>query len=119
LVIIAPESISTKPVINQQIIDEAIAKYSATHNVRILVTHRPEGESWRSVVSRYLFGMDFNGCVSAVMAADVFIGNDSGLAWVSLFNKNCKKFIYHTKERIRLVNTWFEQLDPTAKDIVL
>jgi len=120
LAIIAPEVMSIPiSALSDDDIDELFKKYSVTHDVRLLVKKRPQGLSTKDVNAKYLFGYTFGQCVSIMMQAKLFIGNDSGLAWVALYNRECKKIIYHHRKRLNQTNVWYEQLDPLAKDVVV
>jgi hypothetical protein len=118
LCVIVPEAI-TSNAISEALLAELIEKYSQQYDVKILCDERPGGISYRRARSRYIYGHKFHEAISAIMQADLFIGNDSGMAWASLYNKDCKKIIYHTAERIQKVNTRFSHLDKNAEDIIV
>jgi len=103
LVVIAPESLSSPSVISKQMVEYIYKKYKDKYYIKILTK------------GKYTFVE----CISLLQQVSFFFGNDSGLAWAALYNKNCKKIIYHNKDRIKKVNTYFHKLDPNAKDIIL
>jgi hypothetical protein len=86
-------------------------------DVKILVEKRPDLPNVK-LREKYTYGYTFVECISIIKKCQLFIGNDSGLAWASLYS-DCDKKIYHTKERIAKVNTWFSKIDPKAEDILV
>jgi len=116
LAIISPESISSKSLIDNKMIEKIYREYGNEYRVMILVKDRPDNYH---IADGDLSGYTFVECISLLQQASLFIGNDSGLAWASLYNKKCRKIIYHHANRIKQVNTYFNKLDPYARDIIL
>lgn len=83
---------------------------------RILKKDKPEG-SFREVRSLYYWGRKIWEMPYLMQHADLFIGNDSGLAWCSIFS-NGKKEIHHCAERIAETNNRFSLFDNSFVDII-
>lgn len=118
LAIVAPESISSKSLIDNKIIEKVHREYGKEYCVKILTKDRPVGNVIGNV-NQYLFGFTFVECISLLQQTSIFVGNDSGLAWAALYNKKCRKIIYHRSNRIKQVNTHFSKLDSSARDIII
>lgn len=120
LCLICREVISTAPAISDVEAERLAQKYSSDYNVRFLMRTRPLGLSTRLVRERYIFNLTFLQCFSLIYNhCALFIGNDSGMAWVAMYNRNCKKIIYHTRKRVRETNMLFGKIDPLAEDVVI
>jgi hypothetical protein len=118
LAIIAPEVISTASAFDGAAIDKMFEDLSSEYNVRILTKNRPE-LPFSQIRGRYIYGLSFNQCIQVLMGAKLFVGNDSGLAWASMFNRDCNKIIYHKVKRLLETNVWYNFIDPKAKDKVV
>ncbi len=116
--LISPEAISINSLINEAKVDELYEKYSVDYDVRAIVRSRPELPFCR-IKDRYIYGMEIAQCIKEVMRADLLISNDSGLAWIAMMNRECKKIIYHRKERLLQTNCWYNAIDPNATDMVV
>jgi ADP-heptose:LPS heptosyltransferase len=91
---------------------------AAKYSVRYLTKKRPQHHSTRNVRENYLFGMSIEECILMIKKAKLFVGQDSGMSWCSLFS-DCHKKIYHRKSRIKMVNTFFNKIDSKAEDIIV
>jgi len=117
LAIIAGETQTTKSLPKEKL-EEIWADLSAEgYNARILVKERPEGP-WRNLRDKYIYGYNTLQCIKIIQDCDLFVGQDSGLSWASMFSK-CKKRVYHNKARIEKVNTHFSVIDPKCEDIII
>ena len=86
----------------------------------IIKRQRENFKAGRDFLSRNnICGIEMKGCVDIIMNAALFIGNDSGLAWVSMLNKDCKKIIYHKTGKLLQTNCWYNFIDPNAEDVVV
>ena len=112
LAIIAPETSSVLPAMTKELIEESYNKYKDKYHVKILVEKKVSD-------NRYIYGYSFIECISLLQQTALFIGNDSGLAWASLYNPRCKKIIYHLKKRLEKTKMSFRALDKNAEDISL
>jgi hypothetical protein len=119
LCIICPEVVSIPTAINGTLLEELIRTYSEKYTVRVLVRKRPQGLSTRAIRERYICNLTFMQCFSLLRShTALYIGNDSGLAWVALYCK-CKKIIYHNSKRVRETNMLYGRIDPTVEDLIL
>lgn len=91
---------------------------SQGYSPRYLVKEKPDHLSIRTIRAEYIYGLSIEQCIIAIQRAKLFIGQDSGLSWCSLLSP-CKKKIYHRKERIEIVNTFYRQIDENAEDIIV
>lgn len=117
LAIIAPEAITSKA-ITDEIIEQYMEDLSEKYHPMILVPEVPNDLSFRQIRGKYIYRKSFIDCIYIIKNSSLFIGNDSGLAWASLYSE-CKKKIYHNKERINKVNTYFSYLDKNAEDVIV
>lgn len=117
--IIAPHARTVVPALTS---DMAIKKAKELNDqgyvTRFLVKNKPDDIGFRQAKMMYIWGMTFPECINLLRRADIFIGNDSGMSWASLYSK-CKKEIYHSQDRIEKVNTYFSALDQNATDIII
>lgn len=119
LVIIAPEAITSKALTDEEA-ERLFEMYrDEGYVVRMLIPELPNDITYREARDKYLWHLSFEDCIYILKRTDFFIGNDSGLAWASLYSPDCKKIIYHEKKRIDEVNTYFNALDKNAKDIII
>ena len=119
LAIIAPEAISLPKVpLTKERVNDLYDKYSVDYHVRILTPERPNDIDGRRAHERHFYGVSFEECLFLIRQSKLFIGNDSGLAWASLFSP-CKKIIYHCQERIEQTAMFYNRLDPNAEDIII
>jgi len=118
LCIIAPDAISTMPVITDNLILELIDKYQKDYEVKVLVESLPDNFN-RALKRNYLWNITFIDCIFLLKKASLFIGNDSGLAWASMYNPRADKIIYHHKDRIEKFHNYFNRIDPKAKDVII
>lgn len=120
LCIIAPEVISVESAFGgNDHIDELYEEYSKDYFVQVITKEPPNDRIWKELRGRYLYNMTFMECMRLLMSAKLFIGNDSGLAWAALYNRDCKKIIYHKVERLLQTNAWYNFIDPLAEDKVV
>ena len=118
LAIIAPEAITSR-VMTDDMALSLYEEYTAKGYVtKILVKERPYNIPFRQARTKYLWSLSFVDCIHVIKRSDIFLGNDSGLSWASLYSDG-KKFIYHDKSRIDVVNTYFSYLDENAIDLML
>jgi hypothetical protein len=106
------------PVINEAMVLELLDKYSKDYEVRVLVEDLPDNFN-RGLKRYYLWNVSFIDCIFLIKKARLFIGNDSAMAWVSMYNPQCDKIIYHRKERIEKFHNYFNRIDPKAKDVIV
>jgi len=118
LCIIAPEVSSIPTLIDGDKQNELYEKYKDDYNVRILTVKRPE-VSPGLANERYLYGLSIVECIALMQKCELLIANDSGLAWIAMSNRNCKKIIYHRMSRLLETNVWYSQIDPMAEDVVV
>jgi hypothetical protein len=116
--LISTKVISIPNAISEDELNNIYKKYK-THNLKTLVESRPHGVPIKMAREKYLWGYSFEECVSMMNLADLFIGNDSGLAWASLVNKNCKRIIYHNENRIIETNNLYGKIAPNTTDIIV
>jgi hypothetical protein len=88
------------------------------YSPRFLVEERPQGLSIRQFREEYISGLSIEQCILLIMKAKHYVGQDSGMSWCSLFSP-CSKQIYHLRQRIEMVNTYFKMIDDKAEDIIL
>lgn len=88
------------------------------YSPRFLVEKRPQNMSIRQLREEYIFGLSLEQCIVLISYAKHYVGQDSGLSWCSLYS-DCTKRIYHLKSRIKMVNTYFNLIDPKAEDVVM
>jgi glycosyltransferase involved in cell wall biosynthesis len=119
LMIIAPEVISVKSAFGPNTVNELIEEHENEYDVRVLTIKRPEGLPFQQVRKRYISGLTFEQCIDLLKITDYFIGNDSGLAWAAMYNRNCYKKIYHRVERLVETNCWYKFIDPKAEDFIV
>lgn len=91
---------------------------SRGYNVRFLTEKRPQRCSIKEIREECIFGLSIEQCVILLKRCSLFVGQDSGLAWCSLYSE-CKKQIYHRRSRVEMVNTYFNLIDKNAEDIIL
>lgn len=116
--VIAPDAI-TSSAISADLLKRLRGKYEQEgYEVKVLVKELPNDCVWREVRDSHIFGLSIMQCIEAIKKCDLFVGNDSGLAWCALHSK-CEKHIYHKPDRLRVVNTRFSHIDPKAIDIVV
>lgn len=115
LCVIAPETISINPIWSDSQIADMVSLYSKDYDVRVLSRTIPQKTTIPA--NKYLRGHTFVECFSILKQCDLFIGQDSGLAWVALFSK-CRKEIHHRRSRVTEVNNRFSVFDPNAVDII-
>ena len=118
LAIIAPEVISIPTAIPKEKMEELYTKYSKDYEVKILVEKMP-AVTPNERNHKYIYGYSFLQCFDVLSKAKLFIGNDSALAWVSMFNKECRKIIFHHKYRMLQTNVRYHDIDPLAEDVIL
>lgn len=118
LCIISPETVSTESALDEAMVAKLYKEYSNNYTVKILTQERPR-KPFREIKEMYICGIEMKGCVDIIMNASLFIGNDSGLAWVSMLNSDCKKIIYHKTGRLLQTNCWYNFIDPNAEDVVV
>jgi hypothetical protein len=118
LCIIAPEAI-TSNAMSEELVAQLVSKYSEEYDIKIVCSQRPSGVSFRQSKQKYIYGQKFFELIKILMHASLFIGNDSGLAWAALYNKKCKKIIYHNAKRYQLTNNKYSAIDPNAEDIII
>uniref|UniRef100_A0A6M3M7E5 Uncharacterized protein n=1 Tax=viral metagenome TaxID=1070528 RepID=A0A6M3M7E5_9ZZZZ len=118
LCVISPNTDSVLPALNDNIIKELFDKYHENYNIRILVQNKSE-ITIKKLEKHYIYDYSFIECIAILLQAELYIGNDSGLAWASLYNYNCKKLIYHRKSRQNKTNLLYSKLDPNAEDIII
>ena len=118
LAVISPGGISS-PALTDEKVDAKFRELKAAgYNPRILVETRPPNKSIREVRERYLYGYTVPQCIAILKHAKHFVGNDSGMAWCSLFS-GCTKEIYHpSEERLKFDGVMFSDYDANAKDLV-
>ena len=117
LAIIAPVA-QTSPCLSPERVDQIYAKLKADGYYPLLLVEKKPRIPINQLRNKYLWGMTEIECIKIIQRAALFVGQDSGLAWCSLFSK-CRKEIYHSKSRLDMVNTRFEFVDPgRAQDIV-
>jgi len=116
LCIIAPNSISAPTVWPHNGLEGIVRFYKDKYDVRMLV--KTQGEIRPIESASWLYGYTFVECLSILSRCDLFIGQDSGLAWGAMLFK-CKKVIYHDRRRLELTNTRFSDIDNSFQDIVL
>lgn len=116
--IIAPDA-KTSNAISDELFKQMRDYYTSEgYEVKVLVKELPNDCVWRDVRDTYIFGLSIMQCIEVIKQCQLFVGNDSGLAWCSL-HSNCEKHIYHKPERLRAVNTKFADVDYRAKDFVV
>jgi hypothetical protein len=114
--IIAPEVISTKAVWPNGGVVGLYHKYKDKYDVRLLVKDLPD--IFILPKENYIYDRTFAECMLIIKDCELFIGQDSGLAWAALYS-NCKKIIYHSKKRVSETNMMFNQLNDTYEDVIL
>lgn len=119
LCIIATQNISAPNALPAERANKLYNKYSNKYTVKFLVPKKPQGLPIREVKKKYLYGFTFEECIEILKKAKLFIGNDSGLSWAALYSKECKKIVYHTSERMKLVNNRFADFDKNATDVIV
>lgn len=86
---------------------------------KYLLEKRPNDHvSFRELNENYIFGLTIEQCIYLIRRVEVFVGQDSGLSWCSLYS-DCRKQIYHNKARVEMVNTYFGMIDDKAEDVVV
>jgi len=118
LCIISPMTSSVLPAINDKMIIDLFDKYQEDYIMRILVQDKSE-ITINELKKYYLYDYTFIECISILLQTQLFIGNDSGLAWASLYNPNCKKIIYHKESRIKETKLYYSKIDTNAEDIII
>ena len=117
LCIIAPEAISAKTMWSMSDLIEFYGRYSGEYDVKYIYKTMPQNtpkEVRRNIVNR----ISFVQAICVLKRAELFIGQDSGLAWASLYS-NCHKIIYHRKSRMVDVLTRFSDIDSTIQEVVV
>ncbi len=118
LAVIAPEVISCNTAISPELLKKLYNELSEGYCVKILTQHRPD-LPFSEIRGKYLYNLSFLECLQLLKTVDMFIGNDSGLAWASMFNRKAHKVIYHNVGRLLQTNVWYNFIDPFAKDKVV
>lgn len=118
LAIISKETKTTIPFPDEMFTSIFDALKNEGYSPRYLVKTRPQNLATKKIREEYIYGLTVEQCILLLMKASYFVGQDSGLSWCALFSNCCKK-IYHHKDRIQSVNTLFNQIDPTAEDIIM
>lgn len=118
LAIICPQA-QTSQAITDLMVKEIFADLQKKgYSPRILIPKVADSVTARELRERYIHKQTVEQCICIIRKAKYFVGNDSGMAWCSLYSE-CSKKIYHKKLRIQKVNTWFSKIDSKAEDIVL
>lgn len=119
LVVISPKAI-TSNAMSEELVEQLAGIYRGKgYEVRRLVEKRPDKTSIFDIRKNYIIKHNTEQCIWILRRASVFIGNDSGMAWCSLFG-NSKRIIYHVKDRIKITNTKFSRIDPdNSEDIIM
>lgn len=118
LCVISPNTDSVLPALNDNLVRELFDKYHEDYNIKILVQNKSE-INIKELKEYYLYDYTFIECIAILLQAELFIGNDSGLAWAAMYNYNCKKLIYHKESRLKETNLLYNKLDINAKDIII
>lgn len=118
LAIISPEAKTSQALTEKMVGDIYNDLKCRGYHPKILVEKRPQHVSIRDVREKYLYGLTIEQCIVLIKRARHFVGQDSGMAWASLYS-DCTKEIYHRRSRIDKVNTYFGMIDDKAEDIIL
>jgi len=118
LAIISPKAKTSQALTDEMVKEEFDCLKAEGFSPRILVEKCPERVAISETRDKYIFKLNIFECIYVIRQARMFVGNDSGMAWCSLFS-SCRKRIYHKKERIARTNTWFSRLDKNAEDILV
>lgn len=116
IAIIAPEVVSIPTLIAPERLTELFNAHSAEYDVRIVTAKCPAGFPHPAIRRKSFFNRTFIDALMLIKQAELFIGNDSGLAWASLYS-DCRKIIYHHKWRLNETNVYYNRIDPLAQDI--
>jgi hypothetical protein len=117
LAILCPSVISCEPALTMEAAHSMRDKLSGEYDAKILTEKRPQ-VGLAEIREKYTFGYTFMQCFTLLRECSLYIGNDSGLAWVSLFS-DCEKKIYHLEKRVKETNVMYSKIDPKAEDIIL
>jgi len=117
LCIIAPGAISAKTMWGNEELVAFYNKYSKDYDVR-LIYHKIPDNTARVLRRAAITRITFPQAIGIIKDAALFIGQDSGLAWASLYS-DCKKIIYHRKSRMVRVLTRFSEIDPSIEEVVV
>ena len=115
LCLIFPESISIKSLFTNDFLRILYDKYNKDYEVKIVTTRAPLEKISRTA---HIYNLETMQCFDLLMTADLFIGNDSGMAWASMMNRKCKKIIFHRAARLIQTNCRYGAIDPNATDFV-
>jgi hypothetical protein len=118
LAILAPEVESIPTLIGPERMQEIFDEYSKDYDVRVVTAKCPAGHPHPSIRRKCVFNRSFIDALMLIRQADLFIGNDSGLAWAAL-HSSCRKIIYHHKWRLEQTNVYYSRIDPLAQDLAL
>jgi uncharacterized protein YueI len=116
--IIAPKAITAPCLTNSLVVKIYEDLKTKNYDVKLLDKNNLINEFPMINKEDFLFGYSFVESLYLLKECEIFVGNDSGLAWGSIYS-DCTKYIYHWKNRIKLTSNYFKKIDEKFNDILI